>query len=123
MNALSEPLRPPESLDQSSAMWVDEAICGPRLYDEQLPWFVFLEFLNVFTHEDDKGRAFDERGRPNELTYRAAHRLYLRNVLFNNPHLLQVRLSYPSDSNRWDEWLRRMKSVATGINHPEFGFF
>lgn len=103
-------------------MWVDEAIWGHRLYDEQSPWFVFLEFLNVFTHEDDKGRAFDEQGKPNELKYRAAHRLYLRNVLFNNPHLPEIRLSYSSDSNRWDEWLRRMKSSATGLNHPDFAF-
>ena len=103
-------------------MWVDEAIWGHRLYDEQVPWFVFLEFLNVFIHEDEKGRAFDEQGRPNELKYRAAHRLYLRNILFNNPHLPEIRLSYPNDSNRWDEWSRRMKSSATGLNHPEFAF-
>ncbi|NOT01201.1 MAG: hypothetical protein HOP29_11300 [Phycisphaerales bacterium] len=122
MNALPQPLPPPESFEQSSSMWVDEAIWGHRLYDEQLPWFVFLEFLNVFTHEDDKGRAFDEQDKPNELKYRAAHRLYLRNILFNNPHLPNIRLSYPNDSNRWEEWLRRMKSAATGLNHPEFGF-
>jgi hypothetical protein len=49
MNALPQPLPPPESMEQSSSMWVDEAIWGHRLYDEQLPWFVFLEFLNVFS--------------------------------------------------------------------------
>jgi hypothetical protein len=122
MNALPTTLPPPESFEQSSSMWVDEAIWGHRLYDEQLPWFVFLEFLNVFTHEEDQGRAFDERGKPNELKYRAAHRLYLRNILFNNPHLPDIRLAYPSDNGRWEEWLRRMKSSATGLNHPEFGF-
>lgn len=122
MNPLPQTLPPPESLEQSSSMWVDEAIWGHRLYDEQLPWFVFLEFLNVFTHEEDKNRAFDEQGRPNELKYRAAHRLYLRNILFNNPHLPEIRLAFSNDTNRWDEWLRRMKSAATGLNHPEFGF-
>ena len=122
MTALPQPLPPPESFEQSSSMWVDEAIWGHRLYDEQLPWFVFLEFLNVFTHENDKGRAFDEQGKLNELKYRAAHRLYLRNILFNNPHLPDIRINYPNDSNRWDEWMRRMRSAATGLNHPEFGF-
>ncbi len=122
MNALPQPWPSPESFDQSPSIWVDEAIWGPPLYDEQLPWFVFLEFLNVFTHEDDKGRAFDEQGKPNELKYRAAHRLYLRNILFNNPHLPEILMTHPNDSNRWDEWLRRMKSAATGLNHPEFGF-
>jgi len=103
-------------------MWVDETIWGHRLYDEQLPWFVFLEFLNVFVHEDDEGRAFDEKGKPNELTYRAAHRLYLRNILFNNPHLSEIRLTFPTDESRWAEWSRRMRSAATGLNHPDFSF-
>lgn len=47
---------------------------------------------------------------------------YLRNILFNNPHLAEIRLKYPNDSNRWDEWLKRMRAAATGLNHPEFGF-
>ncbi len=122
MNPLPPTLPQPETFDQSSSMWVDEAIWGHRLYDEQLPWFVFLEFLNVFIHADANGRALNEQGKPNELKYRAAQRLHLRNILFNNPHLPEIRQSLPSDSNRWDEWLRRMKSAATGINHPEFRF-
>ena len=102
-------------------MWVDEAIWGHRLYDEQLPWMAFLEFLNVFQYETGKGRAFTEPNGFNTLKYRAAHRLYLRNILFNNPYLAEIRLNYPHDSNRWDEWLRRMKA-ATGIAHPDFSY-
>jgi hypothetical protein len=102
-------------------MWVDEAIWGHRLYDEQLPWMVLLEFLNVFHHEVEKGRAFEEPNGLNTLKYRAAHRLYLRNLLFNNPHLAEIRLNYPNDNNRWDEWLKRMKS-AQGIAHAQFGY-
>ena len=103
-------------------MWVDEAIWGHRLYDEQLPWFVFLEFLNVFTYEAEKNRAFEEPFALNTLKYKAAHRLYLRNILFNNPHLTEILLKYPNDSNRWEEWIKRMKENATGIVHAEFGF-
>src|SRR5258706_3202337 len=99
MTALPEVLPRPEAYAQSSSMWVDEAIWGHRLYDEQMPWMVFLEFLNVFHYEEGKGRAFDEQGKLNELKYRAAHRLYLRNILFNNPHLAEIRLSYPSDTS------------------------
>jgi hypothetical protein len=121
MIALPTPLPPPDSFDQSSSMWVDEAIWGHRLYDEQLPWMVFLEFLNVFYYEADKGRAFVEPAGLNTLKYRAAHRLYLRNILFNNPHLAEVRQTYPNDTNRWDEWLRRMKA-ATGIAHAQFDY-
>lgn len=120
MNALPQPLPPLDNPD--SSMWVDEAIWGHRLHDEELPWMVFLEFLNVFHHEVDRGRAFDEPNGMNTLKYRAAHRLYLRNVLFNNPHLAEIQLSYPHDANRWDEWLKRMKS-AKGITPPvQFAF-
>lgn len=121
MTALPPSLPPPDSFDQSSSMWVDEAIWGHRLYDEQLPWMVFLEFLNVFHHEADKGRAFTEPAGLNTLKYRAAHRLHLRNILFNNPHLAEVRQIFPNESNRWDEWLKRMKS-ATGIAHAQFDY-
>ena len=60
-----ERLSQPDSFDQASSMWVDEAIWGHRLYDEQLPWFVLLEFLNVFHHEQKNGRCFDETAGPN----------------------------------------------------------
>ena len=72
---LPEPLPRPDTYDQSSSMWVDEEIWGHRLYDEQVPWMVFLEFLNVFQYEFNEGRAFDEPSGPNTLKYRAAHRL------------------------------------------------
>jgi hypothetical protein len=121
MTALLESLPPPDSSDQSSSMWVDEAIWGHRLYDEQLPWMVLLEFLNVFHYELEKGRAFEESNGFNTLKYRAAQRLYLRNILFNNPRLPEILLNFPSDAGRWDEWLQRMKS-AQGIAHPDFSY-
>ena len=121
MTPLPQPLPPPDSFDQSSSMWVDEALWGHRLYDEQLPWMVFLEFLNVFYHEVDKQRAFMEPNGLNTLKYKAAHRLYLRNILFNNPHLADVRINFPSDNSRWEEWLKRMKS-APGIAQAQFSF-
>ena len=121
MTLSSAVLQPPDSFDQSSSMWVDEAIWGHRLYDEQLPWFVFLEFLNVLHHEADTGRAFAEPGGFNTLKYRARHRLYLRNILFNNPHLGEIRQAYPDDDKQWHEWLKRMKG-ATGIAHAEFDY-
>src|SRR5439155_24947077 len=111
----------PDTFDQSSSMWIDEAIWGHRLYDEQLPWMVFLEFLNVFLYELGKERALEEPNGLNTLKYRAAHRLYLRNILCNNPGLAEIRQTYPNDTNRWDEWLRRMKA-ATGIAHAQFDY-
>jgi hypothetical protein len=121
MTALLQPLPPPDAFDQSSSMWVDETIWGHRLYDEQTPWMVFLEFLNVFHHELGKSRAFEEPNGLNMLKYKAAHRLYLRNILFNNPHLAKIQLNHPSDTTRWSEWLRAMNS-ASGITHPRFEY-
>lgn len=114
-------LPPPDSFDQSSSMWVDEAIWGHRLYDEQSPWMVLLEFLNVFHYELGKGRAFEEPNGLNTLKYQAAQRLHLRNILFNDPYVAEVRAEFPHDTNRWEEWLKRMKA-AIGIAHPQFGY-
>jgi hypothetical protein len=102
-------------------MWVDEAIWGHRLYDEQSPWMVFLEFLNVFHYELAKGRAFEEPTGLNTLKYQAAQRLHLRNILFNDPHLSEVLFAFPHDTNRWDQWLKRMRS-ATGLAQPQFDY-
>lgn len=119
MMPLPKALPPVDNPD--SSMWVDEAIWGHRLHDEQLPWLVFLEFLNVFHCEANKDRAFTEPNGPNTLKYRAAHRLYLRNILFNNPHLSHIRATVAHDTNRWTEWFARMK-FAKGIVHPQFDY-
>ena len=121
MTASLVSLPPPDTFDQSSSMWVDEAIWGHRLYDEQSPWMVLLEFLNVFHHELTKGRAFEEPNGLNTLKYQAAQRLHLRNILFNDPYLAEVRAEFAHDTNRWDEWLKRMKA-AIGIAHPQFSY-
>jgi hypothetical protein len=121
MTSLSRPLPPPDSYDQSSSMWVDEAIWGHRLYDEQLPWMVFLEFMNVYAYEASRGKVFEESKGYNTLTYKAARRLHLRNILFNNPHLSEIKRTVPNDAGRWTEWFKRMKS-AQGISHPNFEY-
>jgi hypothetical protein len=122
MNEPLKPLAPPDSKDQSSSMWVDEAIWGHRLYDEQLPWFVMLEFLNIFYFEFNKSRAFEEQDGFNTLNYKAAHRLFLRYILFNNPYLNEIKQAYSADDNRWTEWLKRMKSETSGISHAKYDY-
>ena len=41
-------------------VWVDEAIWGHRLYNDQTPWLVFLEFLAIFRSRDAEGKALKE---------------------------------------------------------------
>ncbi len=120
MNPLPNPLPPLPNPDTS--MWIDEAIWGHRLHDEQSPWLVFLEFLNVFHHEYSKNRAFIELDGFNTLCYYPDKRLCLRNILFNNPKLDEIRLRYTSDSNRWGEWLNHMRTTAQGIHNPTFDY-
>lgn len=102
-------------------MWVDEAIWGHRYHDEQSPWLVYLEFLNVLFYEKKNERAFEETGGYNTLKYRPARRLYLRNLLFNNPKANHFANQSSADSFLWNAWLKEMKS-AQGLNDPNFEY-
>ena len=118
----------PTNLDEGQGirgpdMWVDEAIWGHRLYDEQTPWLAFLEFLNVLCSEDHNGRAFREPNGPNTLEYRPRRYLYLRNILFNNPRLPAFLHDLPDDDTRWTEWAEYMGKNADGLRgQPSFHF-
>jgi predicted transcriptional regulator len=96
-------------------MLVDEEIWGHRIYNEQTPWLCFLEFLNVLHFEYNVGRAFIEH-EPNTLSYQPQHRLYLRNILFNNPRLVAVLKETSNDDSRWEKWFQYMKSDQGGLS-------
>jgi hypothetical protein len=96
-------------------MRVDEEIWGHRIYNEQTPWLCFLEFLNVLYSEYRVGNAFVEH-EPNKLSYQPQHRLYLRNILFNNPHLAAILKETKNDESRWQKWLLSMQDDQGGLN-------
>ncbi|UPK44726.1 hypothetical protein [Paenibacillus pabuli] len=101
-------------------MWVDEAIWGHRLYDEQTPWLCFMEFLNVIQAELEEGRAFVET-EPNKLAYSPKSRLYLRNILFNNPQLTLISSKYRyDDKEAWLQWYDVMGKGQAGIVNADF---
>ena len=109
--------------EHGPTMWVDEAIWGHRLHDEQTPWLAFLEFLNVLQSEREAGRSFTEPNGPNTLSYRPHRRLHLRNVLFNNPRMVAILRENPDDESRWQRWLRDMEENAHGLRDtPDFRF-
>jgi len=89
-------------------LWVDEAIWGHRLHDEQTPWLMVLEFLGVFQAEAKLGRALSEE-QYNSLSYLPQQQLKLRNLLFNNPHLMPVMQENHHDEERWRVWLHGMR--------------
>lgn len=99
--------------------WVDEAIWGHRLYDEQTPWLCFMEFLGVLNSEYQKGFAFNEQSY-NTLSYNPYSRVYLRNLLFNNPYLEVVYKDYEDhrdEKRAWDEWTKLAQQSFAGLNN------
>jgi hypothetical protein len=114
--------RPSGHEDRSGPeMWVDEAIWGHRLHDDQSPWLTLLEFLCVLHAEHGQSRALSE-ARLNELSYRPQTQLRLRNLLFNNPHMASVLATDQSDEAMWANWLTRMAENAGGLDRPDFGY-
>lgn len=114
--------RLPRPIKVESDMWVDEAIWGHRLYDEQTPWLCFMEFLNVLQSEAEEGRAFVEK-EPNKLAYSPKSRLYLRNILFNNPQLRLIASRYNyDDKEAWSQWYKVMEKGQAGIINADFTY-
>ena len=107
--------------NSSTYFWVDEAIWGHRLYDEQKPWLVFMEFLNVYVHEKKKGRAFIENDDFNKLQYSPFRRLYLRYLLFNNPHAFDLLIESKDNKYLWRKWLQKSDSLP-GIAVPNLNY-
>src|SRR3546814_20961501 len=95
------------------AIWVDEAIWGHRLHDEQSPWLTFLEFLTVLLAEHEAGRPLVE-GELNTLSYRPQVQLKLRNLVFNNPHIVTVRAANLSDDASWSRSEERREGKGCG---------
>lgn len=109
----AERLPPPEKID--SDLWVDEAIWGHRLYNEQTPWMVLLELLGVLSFQAAEGRPFQEDPSFRGVAYKVPWRMALRNVLFNNPFLEEVERRHADDGPRWEDWLARMREHTKGL--------
>jgi hypothetical protein len=113
--------RPVSHGDKGPKFWIDEAIWGHRLHDEQTPWLTVLEFLGILQSEATEGRALIEAA-PNTLSYKPQQQLKLRNLLFNNRHLAVVQSEIRQDEDRWTTWLERMNASAGGIDRADFSY-
>jgi len=101
--------------------WIDEAIWGHRLYDEQAPWLTFLEFMTVLLAENREGRALKEEAL-NSLSYRPQLQLRLRNLVFNNPHIMTILTEDRAEEAAWSLWLAKMAETAGGIEERDFSY-
>ncbi len=113
--------RPPQVEQSQLNMWVDESIWGHRLYDEQTPWLCILEMLCITQSEAGNDQAFVE-SQANTLKYEIYPRLYLRNILFNNPHIEAVATEYLDDNERWQMWMDAITSNVGGLTSPDFSY-
>lgn len=118
-----EILARPTSFDDRTGpdFWIDEAIWGHRLYDEQTPWLTFLEFMTVLLAEHRAGRALREETL-NSLSYRPQLQLRLRNLVFNNPHIMTVLAEDRADEAAWSIWLGKMAETAGGLDSTDFSY-
>jgi hypothetical protein len=115
-------VRPAQFEDRTGpTIWVDEAIWGHRLHDEQSPWLTFLEFLTVLLAEHSAGRALQETSL-NSLSYRPQTQLKLRNLVFNNPHIMTVLAEDRADELAWTVWLEKMAQSAGGLESADFTY-
>ena len=102
-------LEAPAKYKSDVNVWVDEAIWGHRLYNDQTPWLVFLEFLAIFQSRNSEGLALNENrrdGAHETFTYHMPRLIPLRQLIFNNPHIRHVEATQSSDSERWRSWLK-----------------
>jgi hypothetical protein len=101
-------LAPPAKYQNDVNVWVDEAIWGHRVYNDQTPWLVFLEFLAVFHSRNLEGRALNEARSENQheaITYFIPRLSPLRQLVFNNPHIQHIEASCRTDPECWNTWL------------------
>jgi hypothetical protein len=114
--------RPSEFEDRTGpSYWIDEAIWGHRLHDEQSPWLTFLEFMSVLLAENNEGRALTEKTL-NSLSYRPQLQIRLRSLIFNNPHIMTVKNEAGSDDIAWTFWLQRISENTGGIDKTDFSY-
>ncbi|MDR7016077.1 hypothetical protein [Acinetobacter sp. 3657] len=88
---------------------VDEKIWGHRLYDEQLPHLIILEFLGILVGNCEQ--PLKEEG--GKVIYKPQRQLRLRGILFNNPYINMIASSTnKSDEKKWEEWFEEYQKGA-----------
>jgi hypothetical protein len=102
--------------------WIDEHIWGHRLWDNQSPWLLFLEFLTVAEACHRENRLLNESEKGYPLIFKPYKRMYLRNLLFNNEMLFQIAERYSDSSTAWAMWLTWMRDKSQGVTERDFTY-
>jgi hypothetical protein len=113
----------PASGDRREDIWLEERYWGHRLWDQQSPWLVFLEFFSVAESAHHSGHLFNLERSLYPASYRPYARIHLRNILFNNEQQLQTIDETTSDSNAaWRTWLEWIERHSHGLDPDQRDF-
>ena len=107
---------------KSIAYWIDEQIWGHRIWDNQTPWLIFLEFLGIAESAHRKDKLLDEEGKFYPLTFSPYQRMALRNILYNNQVMPFILDKYPDNSRAWNEWTTWMREHSRGVIDRDFSY-
>jgi hypothetical protein len=123
MNNVMLTTKVPTQSDRREDLWLEEKYWGHRLWDQQSPWLIFLEFLCVAESAYRNGQLFDFEKSQYPSSYYAYSRIHLRNVLFNNEqYLLKIDKTYADSATAWRKWLDWMRENAHGLDPDQKDF-
>lgn len=104
-------------------LWLEEQYWGHRLWDQQSPWLVYLEFLCVAESAHRHGHLFNSEKSQYPSAYSAYARIHLRNILFNNEqNLLRVDAENADSATAWRKWLEWIRDNAHGLRQNQLDF-
>jgi len=98
---------------------VDENIWGHRLYDEQLPHLIVLEFLGVLGSNLKCPLSPHPDG---VVKFRPQRQLRLRGLLFNNPFVESIAESALSEDEKWRQWSLKFLEGAMGNGDEDMSY-
>ena len=98
MIALTPDLDIPHQDHQTIRYWIDERMWGHRIWDNQTPWLIFLEFVGIAESAQREGTLLDEKGSYYPLLFHPHQRILLRNLLYNNQILPFILDRYPDNA-------------------------
>lgn len=114
---------PPDLTRRREDLWLEEQYWGHRLWDQQSPWLIFLEFLGVAESAHRLGHLFDFEKSQYPSAYQAYARVHLRNILFNNEQsLLRVDTENADSATAWRKWFEWIRENAHGLGPHQRDF-
>jgi hypothetical protein len=103
-------------------IWLEQRIWGHRFHNDQTPWLLLLETLNIisaFAADKNLNRIFTGLGGAHEgETYEMLGRSNLRHLLFRDRDMDEIASSQAiADASQWSSWFEK---IANG--RERFGY-